>query len=65
MKNKLNLWQGKAQIIKEIEPKSMWRVKFNGSEWYAKVMQPINFEIGENVEVIGTKQISLIIQPIS
>ena len=65
MKKKLNRWQGKAQIVKEIQPKSIWRVKFNGSEWHAKVTVPINFNIGENVEVIGTDQISLIIQQIS
>ena len=65
MNKKLNPWQGKAQIIKEIEPRSIWRVKFHGSEWYAKVMQPINLTIGENVEVIGTDHISLVVKPIS
>ena len=63
-RQKLNRWQGIAIVETAIKPDQTGRVKFQGSHWNARCSKSVTLIAGSRVEVIGIKNISLIVEPV-
>ena len=63
-RQKLNRWQGIAIVETAIKPNQTGRVKFRGSHWNARCSKSVTLIAGSRVEVIGIKNISLIVEPV-
>lgn len=56
-------WEQEAKVILTIEPNEAGRVKFRGSYWNARCLQPVHLAAGTKVKVTGIAQITLIVEP--
>ena len=56
-------FQGEAIVEQEINFYRKGRVKFKGSWWFATCDQDLSFIPGDLVEVVGIKDITLIVKP--
>lgn len=56
--------QGQATVSDTISPGKAGRVRFKGSWWPAKCTQHLTMYPGDVVQVIGVKNITLIVEPI-
>ena len=58
-------YRGRAIVSAIIAPHKRGRVKFQGSWWLAQCEQDVTLAVGEVVQVIGRRNITLLVRPAS
>lgn len=58
-------YMGNGIIDQVVTPEQLFRIKFSGSYWSAKTINPYVLHPGDFVRVIGRQSITLLVEPIS
>lgn len=61
--NKPYSWEKEAKVVLTIEPNEAGRVKFRGTYWNARCLQPVSLAVGTKVKVTEIVKITLIVEP--
>jgi membrane protein implicated in regulation of membrane protease activity len=65
LSSNFNNLQGQAVVEQAIRPHRPGRVKFGGTWWYALSEQDVDIAPGEVVDIVGLRNITLIVKPAS
>jgi membrane protein implicated in regulation of membrane protease activity len=57
-------YQNRQAIVQQtIQPKQRGRVRYWGSDWFARCLQDIFISPGEIVDIVGVENITLLVEP--
>lgn len=58
-----NNMSGEGVIDKVIRQGHKWRVRTNGSYWFAQSTAPADFQPGDHVRIVGRRKTTLLVDP--